>query len=121
MESGVKKQDIISITDCGLVTSGNYRKFYYGADGRKYSHTIDPATGRPVEHSLLSATVIAPDSATADAFATWFMVIGNEAARELLASEAALDGIGAYLVYEEEGKMCSWHTSGLILESEQQR
>ena len=63
----------------GVVTSGNYRKFYM-RDGRKYSHTIDPRTGMPVEHSLLSATVIAENATRADALATFFMVIGTEEA-----------------------------------------
>lgn len=70
---------------CGVVTSGNYRKFYV-KDGRKYAHTIDPRTGYPVSHSLLSATVIAPDALTADAMATYFMVIGPlQAAQAVLA------------------------------------
>ncbi|MBQ2162743.1 MAG: FAD:protein FMN transferase, partial [Bacteroidales bacterium] len=61
----------------GVVTSGNYRKFYI-KDGKKYAHTIDPRTGRPVDHNLLSATVIAPTATEADALATYFMVIGFE-------------------------------------------
>ena len=64
----------------GVVTSGNYRKFYI-KDGHKYAHTIDPRTGRPVEHNLLSATVIAPTATEADALATYFMVIGLDEAR----------------------------------------
>ncbi len=71
--------------DCGIVTSGNYRK-YYIVDGVKYSHTIDPRTGSPVRHSLLSATVIAPTAAIADALATAFMVMGEEKAKAFLAS-----------------------------------
>ncbi|MBO4476013.1 MAG: FAD:protein FMN transferase [Bacteroidales bacterium] len=64
----------------GVVTSGNYRKFYV-IDGHKYSHTIDPRIGRPVEHNLLSATVVAPTATEADALATYFMVIGVDEAR----------------------------------------
>ena len=67
------------------MTSGNYRKFYI-RDGRKYSHTIDPRTGYPVSHSLLSATVIAETAGRADALATCFMVIGEDAAKEYLNS-----------------------------------
>lgn len=67
----------------GLVTSGNYRKFYI-RDGKKYAHTIDPRTGYPVEHNLLCATVLAPDATTADALATWFMVVGFENARDIV-------------------------------------
>ena len=79
---------------CGIVTSGNYRKFYI-KDGRKYSHTIDPRTGYPVEHDLLSATVVAPTAAEADALATACMVMGTEKAREFV---LAHDGIEAYLI-----------------------
>ena len=80
--------------DHGVVTSGNYRKFYV-RDGRKYSHTIDPRTGRPVEHDLLSATVVAPTAAEADALATVFMVIGLDASREFLKAHPDLT---AYLI-----------------------
>lgn len=74
----------------GVVTSGNYRK-YYIRDGRKYSHTIDPRSGRPVSHNLLSATIVAPDATTADAVATWCMVVGLEESEALL-RRLALDG-----------------------------
>ncbi len=83
--------------DCGVVTSGNYRKFYI-RDGKKYSHTIDPRTGRPVEHNLLSATVIAPTAAEADALATYFMVIGPDAASAFLKAHPTLQ---AFLITED--------------------
>ena len=66
----------------GLATSGNYRNFYV-KDGKKYGHIIDPRTGYPSEQSIISATIIAPDCMTADAYATAFMVMGVEAACEL--------------------------------------
>lgn len=88
---------------CGIVTSGNYRKFLIGPDGEKYVHTIDPRTGYPVRSSLLSATVTAPDAATADALATWCMVIGTEASLELIASLG--EGYSCYLIYDEDGEM----------------
>lgn len=69
----------------GIVTSGNYRKFYV-KDGKKYAHTIDPRTGYPVEHNLLSATVTAPTATDADALATYFMVIGFDEARKFILS-----------------------------------
>ncbi|MCQ2178356.1 MAG: FAD:protein FMN transferase [Bacteroidales bacterium] len=75
---------------CGIVTSGNYRKFYI-RDGRKYSHTIDPRTGYPVTHGLLSATIVAPTAAEADAIATYCMVIGPEEAREFILSADELE------------------------------
>lgn len=95
---------------CGLVTSGNYRKFYI-RDGRKYSHTIDPRNGYPVSHSLLCATVVAPDATTADALATYCMVIGlEEASRFILAD----DRLEACLLYDEDGKIKAWTSPGFI-------
>lgn len=76
---------------CGIVTSGNYRK-YYIKDGRKYSHTLDPRTGYPVTHNLLSATIVAPSAAEADAFATYCMVIGPQEAMEFILSEKEIEG-----------------------------
>lgn len=81
----------------GVVTSGNYRKFYI-KDGVKYSHTIDPRTGYPVQHKLLSATVIAPTAMEADAYATYCMVIGTEKAQEFILSRPDLE---ACLISEE--------------------
>ncbi len=71
-------ENILSLSNKAVATSGNYRKFYI-KDGKKYAHTLNPRTGFPVQHSLLSVTVVAEDCATADAFATAFMVIGKEA------------------------------------------
>lgn len=76
-------QTVLNVTDKAMATSGNYRNFYY-KDGKKYAHTIDPKTGYPVNHTLLSATVLASDCATADAYATSFMVMGMDKAKELL-------------------------------------
>ena len=91
----------------GLVTSGNYRK-YYVRDGKKYSHTIDPRTGRPVDHNLLSATVLADDSCTADALSTACMVLGLEKARDFLLDK----GLEGFLIYDEDGEFRSWSTPG---------
>lgn len=88
----------------GVVTSGNYRKFYI-KDGKKYAHTIDPRSGRPVEHDLLSATVIAPTATEADALATFFMVIGFDEARSWVEGH---DGIEACLIASER----SWTSPG---------
>lgn len=88
-------QTILKLKDKALATSGNYRNFYY-KDGKKYAHTINPKTGYPVNHSLLSATVIAPDCATADAYATAFMVMGLDKAKQLLSTHHELE---AYLIY----------------------
>lgn len=66
----------------GMATSGNYRNFYV-KDGKRYAHTIDPRLGCPVQRDILSATIVAPDAMTADAFATAFMVLGSEEAKSL--------------------------------------
>lgn len=87
-------QAIISLTDVGLTTSGNYRKFYYKG-GKKYAHTIDPRTGYPVVHDLLSATVVAPTSMLADAYATAFMVLGVDSAMAVCNS---IPGMECYLI-----------------------
>ena len=96
----------------GVVTSGNYRKFYV-RDGRKYAHTIDPRTGCPVSHNLLSATVVAPTAADADAYATYCMVIGLDAAREFISSSPELQG---YLIYDDGGEMKVWSSSDFFIE-----
>jgi thiamine biosynthesis lipoprotein len=93
-----------------MATSGNYRNFYYQG-GRKYAHTIDPRTGYPVQHSLLSATVLAENCATADAYATSFMVLGVEGAKAVLARHPELM---AYLIYtDEKGQLATWASPAL--------
>ena len=74
-----KRQEIVSLNNVSLATSGNYRN-YYIKDEKKYAHTINPLTGYPTEGNILSATVIYPDCMTADAYATAFMVLGLEKA-----------------------------------------
>ena len=103
-------QTVLSITDHAMATSGNYRNFYYQG-GRKYAHTIDPRTGYPVQHSLLSATVLAENCATADAYATAFMVMGLDGAREVLEKHSELM---AYLIYtDEKGKYSIWYSPSM--------
>ena len=89
--------EIIAITGKSMATSGNYRNFRE-ENGRKIAHTIDPRTGYPVQHSLLSATVIADDCATADAYATSFMVMGVEKAM----SHCTANNIEGYFIYSDE-------------------
>lgn len=102
-------QQIIRLTDCGIATSGNYRNFYYEG-GKKYAHTINPATGYPVQHSLLSATVVHKSCTLADAYATSFMVMGLEAAQKFV---AAHQGIEAYLIYSDaKGDLQTWQSEG---------
>jgi len=90
-------QAIIGISGVGLATSGNYRQFYF-KDGKKYSHTINPRTGYPVDHNLLSATVIAPSCMQADAFATAFMVLGVDSSLVLCNQVPDME---CYLIYTD--------------------
>ncbi|MBO4341061.1 MAG: FAD:protein FMN transferase [Bacteroidales bacterium] len=98
---------------CGIVTSGNYRKFYL-KNGRKYAHTVDPVSGYPVDHNLLSATVVSFRSAAeADAVATWCMVAGLDGAKKIIEEDSFLEG---FLIYEnEKGEMAHWASDGFSL------
>lgn len=113
-ELGAQIQGIFRAPDGphGIVTSGNYRKFYI-KDGKKYSHTIDPRTGYPVTHNLLSATIVAPDAMMADAYATYCMVIGLEESKIFLESRTDLEGC---LIYDEDGQFKTWCSEGFVLE-----
>ena len=103
-------QTVLNITDIAMATSGNYRKFYY-KDGQKYAHTIDPKTGYPVQHSLLSATVLAKDCATADAYATSFMVLGVDRAKAVLEKHPELM---AYFIFARpDGTNDVWFSPSL--------
>lgn len=105
-----ENQTILNVTDKAMATSGNYRNFYYKG-GKKYAHTIDPATGYPVQHSLLSATVLAKDCATADAYATSFMVMGMKRAQQLLERHPELM---AYFIYtDQKGELAVWFSPTL--------
>jgi thiamine biosynthesis lipoprotein len=77
-------QEVLAVTGICMATSGNYLNYYY-ADGERRSHTIDPRTGYPVQHSLLSATVVASSCMRADALATACMVLGAEQALDMIA------------------------------------
>ncbi|RUT73238.1 FAD:protein FMN transferase [Ancylomarina longa] len=91
-------QDVITIGNGAMATSGNYRQFYL-KDGIKYAHTIDPRLGYPVQHSLLSASVLAPDCMTADAYATAFMVLGLDKSLKIVEKDSLLD---AYFIYSDK-------------------
>ena len=94
-----KVQTVVELDDRGLATSGNYRNFQ-ALDGKTFGHILDPKTGYPVRNSLLSATVLAPDAMTADAYATAFIVMGVEAAMKLVDSHSELS---AYFIVRGEG------------------
>lgn len=88
------------VTDTGVATSGDYRN-YFEREGVRYSHTIDPRTGRPITHNLVSVTVLHPSSAKADALATAFNVLGPEAALAV----ANREGIAALFIIKEDGQL----------------
>ncbi|SEU13618.1 thiamine biosynthesis lipoprotein [Draconibacterium orientale] len=88
----------LMLNNRAMATSGNYLNFYE-EDGKKYAHTIDPISGYPVQHSLLSASVIARDCMTADAFATAFMVLGKDAGIEIA---RLVPGMEIYFIYADE-------------------
>ncbi len=100
-----KLEAIINLNNKALATSGNYRKFYEEA-GQRFSHIIDPRTGYPAKQNLLSATVIADDATTADAYATVFMIMGLERSKQFLQNNKDLN-LDVYFIYDEKG---NWKT-----------
>lgn len=103
-------QALLHITDAAMATSGNYRNFYY-REGKKYAHTIDPRTGYPVQHEILSATVVAPDCMSADAYATAFMVMGLDSAARFVQEKPDLD---VYFIYADSvGEMRVYQSPGM--------
>ncbi len=106
----------VKLENKALATSGNYRN-YKIISGKKMGHTISPATGYPVQHSLLSASVFAKNCTLADAYATAFMVLGVEKAKAILAKDKSLN---AYLIYEgKNGEPQTFVTDGVNLISDQ--
>ena len=98
MDSERIVQTRIALCDKGLVTSGSTRK-YVERNGKRYSHCINPKTGYPVEHNVLSVTVLAENSVRADALASICMVMGMEKSLPLIES---MDGVEAYYIYVNE-------------------
>ncbi len=90
-------QTTVALSGKSLATSGSYRKFVV-RDGKKFSHAIDPKKGRPIDHNLLSVSVLADDCATADAYATAFLVMGMEKAMGM----AERLGLEIYCIYGDE-------------------
>lgn len=102
-------QTIISVTDCAVTTAGGYRKFYI-KDGKKYSHIINPHTGRPVDNNMLSVTVVAPTGIMADAYDTPFMVLGVDSCLKICKHTPGLE---CYLIYSDnKGKNKIIYTKG---------
>ena len=103
-------QTVLNVKNMAMATSGNYRNFYY-KNGKKYAHTIDPKTGYPVQHNILSATVLAKHCAEADAYATSFMVMGLDGAKKTLENHPELM---AYLIYaDHKGDMQVWYSPSM--------
>ena len=110
LNTNYELQTILNVTDKAMATSGNYRNFYYKG-GKKYAHTIDPKTGYPVQHNILSATVLAKRCAEADAYATSFMVMGLEKVQKVMARHPELM---AYIIYSDQnGKLAVWCSPSL--------
>jgi FAD:protein FMN transferase len=100
-DEGRPLQAVIKLADKAMATSGNYRR-YRIEDGRKYAHIIDPRTGRTAKHNLLSATVLADDCMTADAYATAFMVMGLEDSKRFLSENSELE-LQVHFIFDEGG------------------
>uniref|UniRef100_A0AB33IXE9 FAD:protein FMN transferase n=1 Tax=Prevotella sp. GTC17254 TaxID=3236794 RepID=A0AB33IXE9_9BACT len=110
LQTNQELQTVLNVTDKAMATSGNYRNFYYKG-GKKYAHTIDPHTGYPVQHSLLSSTVLANTCAKADAYATAFMVLGIDGAKKVLEQHPDLM---AYFIYSDaHGRLAVWYSPSL--------
>ncbi len=97
---------IVELSGEALASSGNYRQFYIDESGKKYSHTIDPHTGHPVDHSLLSASIVADECMVADAYATACMVLGTEKSLELIKKHPDLEG--CFIYDSDEGMKITW-------------
>ncbi|MBP5548153.1 MAG: FAD:protein FMN transferase [Bacteroidales bacterium] len=101
----------IELSDMAVVTSGNYRK-YYEKEGVRYSHTIDPTTGRPVEHTLLSVSVVDSTAWLADAMATAYMVMGLERSKQFIAEHPGIPGTKeVFFIYNENGEYKTYSTA----------
>ncbi|OEY67122.1 FAD:protein FMN transferase [Marinobacter sp. X15-166B] len=96
---------IVALDGQAMATSGDYRN-YYESEGKRYSHTIDPSTGKPVSHTLASVTVIAESAMLADGYATAFTVLGYEQSRAL----ATRENMAVYFIVREEDGFAAYHT-----------
>lgn len=103
-------QEILKVTDMSMATSGNYRNFYIKG-GKKYAHTIDPRTGYPVQHNILSSTVLTKDCATADAYATSFMVLGLDGAKKVLKTHPELRVF--FILSKDDGTTEEWYSDNM--------
>ena len=105
---GASTSTVINVSEAGIATSGNYRNFHTGPDGRKYTHIIDPTTGGNTESNLLSATVVAESCTLADAMATMYMALGLEGSLALLAEHPEF---AVLLIYADGNGEMKMHIS----------
>ncbi len=103
-----QKMATVAITNCGVATSGNYRNYHEGENGKKYGHTISPITGHPIETNTLSATIIAPSAMLADALATSCMVMKPDEAIRMV---DGMNGCEALLVVKQKDETLTMITS----------
>ncbi|ALR77439.1 FAD:protein FMN transferase ApbE [[Enterobacter] lignolyticus] len=96
-------QAIVDINGHGISTSGSYRN-YYELDGKRISHIIDPQTGHPIDHKLVSVTVIAPTALEADGWDTGLMVLGTEKAKQVVREQ----GLAVYMIFKEGDGFKTW-------------
>lgn len=96
-------QAIVDINGHGISTSGSYRN-YYELDGKRISHVIDPQTGRPIDHKLVSVTVIAPTALEADGWDTGLMVLGPKRAQDVVREQ----GLAVYMIIKEGEGFKTW-------------
>ena len=107
-EGGDQLTKIIELNNVALATSGNYRNYYVDSGGIKRAHTINPKTGYPVQHGLLSASVKAKDCMTADGYATALMVLGFEESKKVVEKVKEIE---AFLIYDNNGKLETWSSN----------
>ncbi len=105
-----ENQHVIAVTNCAISTSGSYRQYYYRADGMRLSHTIDPSTGTPSVHSMISVTVVGPNTMTTDALSTACMIVGVDKAKELMSRRADVEAFMIYL--DADGNEQQYMTPG---------
>ena len=98
-DGAIESRESFELQDRAVATSGNYRN-YFEENGIRFTHILNPVTGKPEQTNLLSVTVIAPDCMTADAYATAFMVLGLERSSQIVRAHSELE---AWFIYSENG------------------
>ena len=98
----------VEVANVGVATSGDYRNFFEQG-GRRFSHLIDPRSGYPIAHDLVSATVVHPSTMIADAWATALMVVGTEEALRL----ADVYELAVFLISREDDQLVSSHNNAM--------